>query len=123
MRRRRAGTKMLRSVSVTTSLSIMIFPRSGRSRPAIALISEVLPAPERPKSAVRPPALSNAALSKKLPKWCSTATRSTSKPLSAARCPLDQHLGDEQGCERDRDRHNGQAKRGQIAAGNLDQHI
>src|SRR6266568_5340709 len=114
---------MLRSVSVKTSPSTMIWPRSGRRRPAIALISEVLPAPERPKSAVRPPTLSNAASRTKLPKWCSTTTRSTSEPLGAARCPLDQHLGDEQRGERDRDRHKRQPKRREIAAGDLDQHI
>src|SRR6266581_232978 len=123
MRRRRAGTKMPRSVSVRTSPSTMICPRSGRRRPAIALISEVLPAPERPKRAVRPPALSNAASSAKLPKWCPTATLSTSEPLSTARRPLDQHLGDEQRGERDRDRHKRQAKRREIAAGDLDQHV
>src|SRR6266851_4028955 len=121
MRRRRAGTKIARSVSVRTSPSTIICPRSGRRSPAIALISEVLPAPERPNSAVRPPALSNAASSAKLPKWCWTATLSTSKSLGAARRPLDQHLGNEQGGERDRDRHQGQPKRRQIAARNLDQ--
>src|SRR6266699_2494969 len=123
MRRRRAGMKMPRSVSVKASPSTMIWPRSGRKRPAIALISEVLPAPERPKSAVRPPALSNAASRTKLPKWCSTATLSISEPVYPPGRPLDQRLGGEQGGQRYRDRHNRQAKRREIAAGNLDQHI
>src|SRR5260370_19493511 len=123
MRRRRAGTKLPRSVSVKPSPSTMIWPRSGRRRPAIALVSEVLPAPERPKRAVRPPALSKAASSTKPPKWCATATLSMSEPVNAARRPLDQHLGDEQGGERNRDRHQRQAKRREIAAGNLDQGV
>src|SRR5712691_6030565 len=123
MRRRRAGTKMPCSVSVKTSPSTAIWPCSGRRRPAIALISEVLPAPERPKRAVRPPALSNAASRTKLPKWCSTATLSTSEPLCAACRPLDQDLGGQQGGERDRDRHKRQPQRRKIAAGDLDQRI
>ena len=36
-------------------------PRSGRSRPAIMLISEVLPAPEAPNSPVTRPSLVNEA--------------------------------------------------------------
>src|SRR6266851_5284535 len=117
MRRRRAGTKMPRLVSVKTSPSTAIRPRSGRRRPAIALISEVLPAPERPKSAVSPPVLSNAASSTKLPKWWVTATLSISEPVCATRRALDQHLGNEERGERDRDRYQGQPKRREIAAG------
>src|SRR5204863_7710200 len=92
---------------------------SGRRRPAMALISEVLPAPERPKRAVRPPALSNAASSTKPPKRCRTATLSIlpahlSEPLGAAACPLDQCFRDEQSGERDRDRNEGQPHCGEI---------
>src|SRR5579864_7858069 len=123
MRRRRAGTKMPRPVSVNTSPSTTIRPRSGRRSPAIALISEVLPAPERPNSAVRPSALSNEASSVKPPKWCATATLSMSEAVNAARRALDQDFGDQERGERDRDRHQGQAKRGEIAAGGLDQRI
>src|SRR5260370_4713612 len=123
MRWRRAGKKIPRSTSVRTSPSTTMWPHSGRRRPAIALISEVLPAPERPKSAVNPPPLSKAASRTKLPKWCWIATLSMSEPEHAARRPLYQHLGHQEGGERDRDRHQGHAKRGEIAAGNLDQRV
>src|SRR5882762_9164787 len=42
-------------------------PRSGRRIPAMALTTEVLPAPERPKSAVTPSPASNEAARRKSP--------------------------------------------------------
>src|SRR5712691_4185984 len=114
---------MPRSVSVSTSPSTTIRPRRGRKRPAIALTSVVLPAPERPNSAVRPAPLSNAASSTKSPKRCVTATLSTSEPQGTAGGALDQHLRDEQREERDRDRDGGQPQRREIAARYLDQRV
>src|SRR5712691_3742503 len=123
MRRRRVAMKTPCSVSVSTTPSTTMRARSGRKSPAIALISEVLPAPERPKRAVRPPALSNAASRTKLPKRCATATLSMSEPVRAAARPLDHRFGDEQCGERDRDRDEGQPQRGEIAAGNLEEGV
>src|SRR5713226_2045445 len=114
---------MPRSVSVSTSPSTTIRPRWGRNRPAMALTSVVLPAPERPNSAVRPAPLSNAASRTKSPKRCATVTLSTSQPQGTAGGALDQHLRDKQREERDRDRNDGQPQRGEIAARHLDQRV
>src|SRR5690348_8380315 len=114
---------MPHSLSVRTSPATAIWPRSGRKRPAIALISVVLPAPERPNNAVSPPALSNAASRRNAPKLCSTATLSMSQPQRAAGGALDQPLGDEQRRQRNRDRDERQAERRRIAARHLYQRV
>src|SRR5262245_27147716 len=58
---------MPRAASNTASPLISMRPRSGRRMPAIALITEVLPAPDRPKSAVTPSPASNDAARRNSP--------------------------------------------------------
>ena len=53
-----------------------MMPRSGRSNPAIMLISEVLPAPEAPNRPVTRPSLANAASIVNSPSCFETSTRS-----------------------------------------------
>src|SRR5712672_3302368 len=74
MRRRGVGTSMPRPLSNTGSPSIVMRPRSGRRMPAMALTTEVLPAPERPKSAVTPSPASKAALRRNAPRRRSMST-------------------------------------------------
>src|SRR6185503_13226969 len=104
MRRRGVGTSIPRSLSNTGSPLMTIRPRSGRRMPAMALTTEVLPAPERPKRAVMPSPASKAALRRKLPR-----RRSMSSLRVIARDPAGgaayQHFGREQGRQRERDRY------------------
>ena len=58
---------MRAAVSSSVSPSSAMMPRSGRSRPAIMLISEVLPAPEAPNSPVTRPSLVKEAASENSP--------------------------------------------------------
>src|SRR5579862_3747354 len=124
MRRRRGGTKTPRSVSVSASPSTRMRPWSGRISPATMLISVVLPAPERPKRAVRPAPLSNAASSTKAPRrWVSATLSMRSEAKRPAGRALDQRFRSKQRRQRDRDRHKRQAERPKVAARHLDQRV
>ena len=61
-------------------LSSVMTPRSGFSRPAIMLTSEVFPAPEGPNKAVAPPAASKRTASRNAPSCFCTSTTSTDQP-------------------------------------------
>src|SRR4051794_29597056 len=123
MRRLRGGTKTPHSVSVSVSRSTTTRPRSGRISPAMTLISDVLPDPERPNSAVSPPSASNAASRRKAPRRWRTATSIISMPEGAAGGALDDPLRQKQRRRRDRDRDQGETQRADLAAGNLRQRI
>src|SRR5262245_7894078 len=123
MRRRRGGTKTPRSVSVSASPLTTISACSGRNNPAIALISEVLPAPDLPNSAVKPPVLSKAASSWKTPNRWRTATLSILQPASPARRALAQRLGGKQSRHRYDDRHQGQPQCCDVSPGLLDKKV
>ena len=104
---------MRRSVSTNTAPSTAICPRSGRISPAIALTTEVLPAPERPNSAVRPP---SAGKMRRRARSCRAGARyrPRSSPSVARQAPADtprHDLGSEQRRHRDRDRDEGQPQR------------
>src|SRR5882672_5674344 len=94
---------MSRALSKTASPSISMRPRSGRRIPAIALTTDVLPAPEGPNSAVTPSPASKAAFSRKTPR-----RRSMASLRVIARDPAGgtvyQHLRREQGRQRERNR-------------------
>src|SRR5262249_15805763 len=111
------------AVSVRTSPSSTMRPRSGRMRPAITLTSDVLPAPERPHSAVTPPPLSNAASRRKSPSECSIAALNMSQPKHPSAGTLNQGLGSKQRQHRDCDRDECQSERREIAARLLDEKI
>src|SRR5882672_10274159 len=96
--------------SNTVSPLIAMRPRSGRRIPAMALTTEVLPAPDRPKSAVTPsPASNDAARRKSLsPRSISTDSIFAGHP---ARCPAHQDLGHIEGRQRQQHRDHAQAQR------------
>ena len=54
MRRFSTGTSMRRALSKKTVPPMRMCPASGRVRPAMALMTDVLPEPERPNRAVTP---------------------------------------------------------------------
>src|SRR5262245_60161871 len=90
---------MPRPASNTVSPLMAMRPRSGRRVPAMALTTEVLPAPERPKSAVTPSPASNDAARRKSPNSRSTSTNSIFA-CDPARRAAHQDFGDVQGSER-----------------------
>src|SRR6267142_764074 len=118
MRRRGVGTSMPRSLSNTGSPSIAMRPRSGRRMPAMALTTEVLPAPERPKSAVTPAPASNEAARRKSPSPRSMSTDSIF-PRYPARGAAHHHLGNVERGKRQQHRDDAQAHRGFVAGWSL----
>src|SRR5436305_6657036 len=98
-------------------------PRSGRSNPAIILISEVLPAPEAPNRPVTRPWLSNEASSENSPSCLVISTRSMSVPMQALGGASREPLRRDQGAHRDHDRDDHQTCCRRIAIGGLDQRI
>src|SRR5215831_12410751 len=97
---------MPRSVSSTTDPSMTMRPWSGRISPAIALTTEVFPAPERPNSAVRPGPL----------RKCASSVKSPSETLR-------QKIGGKQRNQRQRDRNEREAQRADVAARGLGQRV
>src|SRR5262245_33055276 len=108
MRRRCGGTWMRFVVSSSTSPSSSILPLSGRKSPAIMLISEVFPAPDRPNRAVTPPRLSNAAVTLIVPRLFLTSTCSMLIAPHACDSAPREPFRHEQGAEREDDRHDDQ---------------
>src|SRR6187551_3476785 len=88
---------MLCSASNSVSPSNAMRPRRGRSNPAMALITVVLPAPERPKRAVTPSPHSNAVSSLNAPCSCSIATDSVITEHSPARPPHEEFRTQQRG--------------------------
>src|SRR5262245_63935273 len=97
-------------------------PESGRARPAIRLSTVLLPAPERPKSAVTPPPVANATSSAKVPRRQRTSSSSIAA-RRARRGAAHEDLGSHQRRERKEDGQDGQAERLCIAAGHLREEI
>src|SRR4051812_35969173 len=97
-------------------------PDCGRASPAIRLRTVLLPAPERPKSAVTPPPVANATSRAKLP----TRQRTSNSSIAAGganRGAAYQDLGSHQRGERKHDREHAQAQRLRVAAGHLSKGI
>src|SRR5260221_840937 len=114
MRRRGVGTSMPRPLSNTGSPSIVMRPRSGRRMPAMALTTEVLPAPERPKSAVTPSPASKAALRRNAPRRRSMSTVSVIAPHPFCRTAHQYFRNVERG-ERKQHRNEAQPQRGLVS--------
>src|SRR3954453_14058386 len=123
MRRRCAGTCRRAAVSSSVSPSTAMLPRSGRSRPAIMLTSEVLPAPDTPNRPVTRPSLANAASMKKSPSCLETSTRSISASMQAPGGAARKEFGCDQRGHGDDDGDDYQAQRRGIAIRGLDQRI
>src|SRR6516162_8399602 len=116
MRRRSTGTVSPRRTSVSTSPSRQTVPESGASRPAITLVSELLPLPERPNSAMTPGVGAVKVASSRNPASCLTMeTSSTSAAEITAHAPH-QQLGPEQS---EREGQDGEPQRERIPAGGL----
>src|SRR6185503_11721638 len=93
-------------------------PASGRASPAIRLSTVLLPAPERPKSAVTAPPVMNAASSEKLP----TRQRTSNSSIAARgahRGAAQEHLRGHQRGEGQQDREYAEPQRLRVAAGHL----
>src|SRR5215472_9871423 len=101
---------MPRAASNIVSPLIAIRPRSGRRMPAIALTTEVLPAPDRPKSAVTPSPASNDAERRKSPRLRPMSSESIFA-VDAARSAAHQDLGKVERGEREQYRQHAQAHR------------
>src|SRR4051812_47038913 len=123
MRRRCAGTCRAAAVSSSSSPSSAMTPRSGLSRPAIMLTSEVLPAPDAPNRPVTRPSLANAASMKKSPSCFETSTRSISASMQAPGGAAGKEFGGDQRGHGDDDGDYDQAQRRGIAIGSLDQRV
>src|SRR3954471_12814727 len=93
-------------------------PDWGHARPAIRLSTVLLPAPERPKSAVTPPPVVNAASSAKAPTWQRTSNSSIAAGGAHGGAPH-QDFGSHERRERQDDRENAQAQRLRVASGHL----
>src|SRR5882672_581616 len=115
MRRRGVGTSMPRPLSNTGSPSIVMRPRSGRRMPAMALTTEVLPAPERPKSAVTPSPTRNEAASRKPPSVRSMSTDSIFFASYPARSAAHQDFRNVQRGKRQKHRYEAQSHRRLVA--------
>src|SRR6516165_2695154 len=111
---------MPRSVSISTDPSTTIRPLSGRISPAIALTTEVLPAPERPNNAVRPRPVRKWMSSSNAASRCAISTSSTASFAgnASADAPRQEVCG-EQRDQRQRDRNQGQPQGAGIAAWRL----
>src|SRR5262245_13027649 len=96
--------------SKKTSSPTTTRPRSGVSRPAMALRTLVLPEPEAPNSAVTPASLSKRVASVKLPRRApmSTDSRIGASALEAAPRRPQQPLGQDERAEREQDRQDAQ---------------
>src|SRR5216110_1332915 len=93
-------------------------PDAGRDRPAMRLNTVVLPAPERPKSAVMPWLVVNCASSRKEP----APKRALNSSIAAGGAHVSapqQELGAHQRAEREQDRERAKAQRLGVAAGHL----
>jgi len=94
-------------------------PESGASRPAITLVSELLPLPERPNSAMTPGVGAVKVASSRNPASCLTMeTSSTSAAEITAHAPH-QQLGREQSEQAERKGQDGEPQRERIPAGGL----
>ena len=124
MRRRCAGTCSRAAVSSSVSPSIAMTPRSGRSSPAIMLISEVLPAPEAPNSPVTRACAGRTRLRARIRRAVLRRRRAASSvPVQAlGGAPREPFRGDQRR-HRDDDRHHDQPQRRGVAVGRLDQRI
>src|SRR5262245_19839923 len=104
---------MPRAASNTVSPLMAMRPRSGRRIPAMALITEVLPAPERPKSAVTPSPASNEAARRKSPSSRSISSESIFSGYPS-RGTAHQEFGDIEGGERQQHRDDAQTHRRRV---------
>src|SRR5215831_18642644 len=109
---------MPRAASNIVSPLIAMRPRSGRRIPAMALTTEVLPAPERPKSAVTPSPPSNAAARRNSPRLRSTSSESIVASYAARGAPH-HDFGEIQRGEREHDREHAQTQRRGVARRDL----
>ena len=99
-------------------------PRSGRSSPAIMLISDVLPAPDAPNSPVTRPSLANEASTENSPSCFETSTRSMiNSRAGAAVARRANHSEATSAAVADQNRHHDQPQRRGIAIRRLDQRI
>src|SRR5215467_11849103 len=109
---------MPRPASNIVSPPISIRPRSGRRIPAIALTTEVLPAPERPKSAVTPSPASNEAARRKSPRLRPMSSDSIFA-VNPARRTAHQDLGKVERSEGEHYREHAQAQRRGVSGRSL----
>src|SRR5690348_16920722 len=123
MRRRCAGTSMRLELSNNTLSSSAIRPRSGGTRPAIMLTSDVLPEPDGPNSAVAPPAASNLIASANSPSFFCTSTLSISFPVVAQACAPGEPFRGDQCDQRQYDGDHHEPHRLQVAAGHLRERV
>src|SRR5262245_34239976 len=93
-------------------------PRCGSISPAIMLTTEVLPAPERPNSAVTRASVSNATSRSRAPTLRATSIRSIFALSRLRRAPREE-LRREQRCQRHCYRDEAEPQRLQIAVRNL----
>src|SRR4051794_18195235 len=98
-------------------------PRSGRTRPAIMLISDVLPAPDEPNRPVTRPSLVKATSTEKSPSCLKTSTCSISVAMQSLRRAAREPFREDQGDDGDADRDDHETRSGGIAVRCLDQRI
>src|SRR3954467_6835351 len=110
MRRACGGSSMPAALSYSVRFSTEMRPDCGRASPAIRLSTVLLPAPERPKSAVTPPPVVNAASSAKAPMWPRTSNSSIAAGGAHGGAPH-QDFGSHERRERQDDREDAQAQR------------
>src|SRR5882672_720482 len=103
------------SAANTVSPLISMRPRSGRRMPAMALTTEVLPAPDRPNSAVTPSPVWNEAERLQAPSLRSTSTDSIFLAHYPARRAAHQDFRYVERGERQQHRDDAQAHRGRVA--------
>src|SRR6185369_972369 len=109
-------------LSYSVRPSTVMRPDCGRARPAIRLSTVLLPAPERPKSAVTPPPVAKAASRVKVPRRQRTSNSSIAA-RGARRGAPHQDFGGHQRGERQEDRQDAEAQRLGIAARHLRERI
>src|SRR5262249_17822653 len=110
------------SVSTSTVRSMVTRARSGRTRPAMILTIDVLPDPERPNRAIRPPSASNCAWSWKAPSRCLMSTArvmQASFDVEPAVGEARHHFRGEQRKHGDGDGDEGEAEGARVAAWHL----
>src|SRR6266850_2718190 len=118
MRRACGGSSMPAALSYSVLFSTEMRPDCGRASPAMRLSTVLLPAPERPKRAVTPPPVANAASSAKAP----TRQRTSNSSIAAGGAhggASHQDVGSHQRHQRQDDREDAQAQRLRVASGHL----
>ena len=110
-------------VSSSVSSSSTMVPRSGRSSPAIMLISEVLPEPDAPNRPVTRPSLVEFGVEENSPSCLVTSTRSMVISRAGVGGAPREPFGGDQRAHRDHDGDDHEARCSSVAVRRLDQRV